>query len=213
MTMRHIILYAVGFFIICISPACLDLKQPSLDMQYYTLEYEAPALSGHEALPFIIRVENFNAAPLYSTTGIIFKEREYKRDIYPYHKWMTSPANIVTYLIGRDLKKAGMFKGVIMPGERNKDVSLRLAGIIDEFYELDKGGEQWGVLTIGITLTPEESTRTKGMVIFQKSYSIAEKMERKTPTALSEALSRAMEKVSQEIEMDIYEYIEKGVKK
>lgn len=200
-----------GLFLISTSPACIDLKQPSLNMQYYTLEYEAPALTESEALLFIIKVENFNAAPVYNTTAIIYKESTFKRASYPYHKWMTSPADIVTYMLGRDLKRAGMFKGVIMPGERNKDISFRLAGIIDEFHELDKGGEQYGVLTVSITLTPEASARTKGMAIFQKSYSITEKMEKKNPASLAEALSRAMEKVSQEIGSDIYKYISKGI--
>jgi ABC-type uncharacterized transport system auxiliary subunit len=203
-------LYAVSLFIVFISAACMDLKQPSLDMQYYTLEYEAPALTTRETLPLIIKVDNFNAAPLYNTTGIIYKDSAYKRGSYPYHKWMTNPADIVTYLLGRDLKKAGMFKGVIMPGERNKEVSFGLAGILDEFYELDKGGEHYGVLTMSITLTPEASARTKEMAIFQKSYSMTEKMERKNPASLAEALSRAMEKMSQEICTDIYEHIRQG---
>jgi ABC-type uncharacterized transport system auxiliary subunit len=211
MTMRHIMLYAASLFLFFISPACMELKQPSLDMQYYTLEYEALPLSDREALPFIIKVENFNAAPLYNTTGIIYSDSAFKRGAYPYHKWMTNPADIVTYMLGRDLKKAGMFKGVIMPGERNKEVSFRLAGIIDEFYELDKGGEQYGVLSVSITLTPEAGARTKGMAIFQKSYSLTEKMERKNPASLAEALSSAMQKMSQEIGSDIYGYISQGV--
>jgi ABC-type uncharacterized transport system auxiliary subunit len=210
MTFRHILLFLVGLFLVFISPACIDLKQPSLDMEYYTLEYEAPAFTNREVLPFILRVENFNAAPIYNTTGIIYKDSAFKRGTYPYHKWRATPADIITYMLGRDLKKENMFKGVLMSGERNKDVSFRLAGIIDEFYELDKGGEQYGVLTMSITLTPENSARTKGMDIFQKSYSITEKMERKNPASLAEALSRAMEKISQEIGSDIYEYIKKG---
>jgi ABC-type uncharacterized transport system auxiliary subunit len=210
MTIKHILLYTASLFIVIISPACLDLKQPSLDMQYYTLEYDPPVTS-REMLPLILKVENFDSVPLYNTTGIIYKDNTYKRGSYTYHRWMTSPADIITYLLGRDLKKAGFFKGVIMPGERNKEVLFRLAGIIDEFYELDKKGEQYGVLTMSITLTPNVGPRTKGMEIFQKSYSLTEKMEKKNPASLAEALSRAMQKMSQEISSDIYEYIKQGI--
>lgn len=210
MTMRHILLYAASLFIVSMLPACMDLKQPSLDMQYYTLEYETPVFTERETLPFIIKVENYNAAPVYNTTAIIFKERAYNRGSYPYHRWMTAPADIITYLLGRDIKNSGMFKGVIMPGERNREVSFRLAGIIDEFHELDNGGEHYGVLTMSITLTPVSGKGAKGMDIFQKSYSVTEKMERKNPAALAEALSRAMQEMSQEIGTDIYEYINKN---
>ncbi|NLD37940.1 MAG: hypothetical protein GX654_13815 [Desulfatiglans sp.] len=211
MTIRHILFYAASLIIVSILPACMDLKQPSLDMQYYTLEYESPAFTGRETLPFIIRVENFKAAPVYNTTQIIYTERAYNRGFYPYHRWMTSPANIVTYMLGRDLKKTGMFKGVIIPGERNKEVSLRLAGIIDEFHELDNSRDHYGVLSISITLTPEPGTSTKDMAIFQKSYSFKEKMDRKNPAALADALSRAMQKISNAIGTDIYEYINKSI--
>ncbi|MBN1907589.1 MAG: membrane integrity-associated transporter subunit PqiC [Deltaproteobacteria bacterium] len=211
MTMRQILLYAVSLFIISILPACMDLKQPSLDMQYYTLEYEAPAFTERETLPYIIKVENFNAAPLYNTTAIIYKERAYNRGSYPYHRWMTAPADIITYLLGRDLKNSGMFKGVIMPGERNREVSFRLAGMIDEFHELERDREHYGVMSVSITLTPVSGKGAKGMDIFQKSYSVTEKMERENPAALAEALSRAMQKMSQEIGTDINDYINKGL--
>ncbi len=97
---------------------------------------------------------------------------------------------------------------MIIPGERNREIAFRLAGLIDEFHELDEGGVHYGVLTISITLTPEAALRTKGFSLFQKSYSMTEKMEKKTPASLAEALSRAMEKMSQEICADIYKYLD-----
>ncbi len=210
MIMRHILLFAVSLIILYFASACMELKQPSLDMQYYTLEYESPLLTDRKTLPFIIKVDNFNGAPVYNTTAIIYKERAYKRGSYPYHRWRANPANIITYLLGRDLKNSNMFKGVLIPGDRNRDISFRLSGIIDEFHELDNGTEHYGVLTINITFTPETATDTKKkMDIFQKSYSVTEKMERKNPASLAEALSRAMQKISQEICADIYESIKK----
>ncbi len=209
MTIRHILLFTVSLIIVTISSSCMDLKQKSLDMQYYTLEYEAPLSAGRDALPFVIKVENFNGAPVYNTTAIIYRERAYKRGSYPYHRWRANPANIITYLLGRDLKNSGMFKGVIIPGERNKDISFRLSGIIDEFYEMDNGGEHYGVLSMSITVTPEAALRKRNMDLFQKSYSVTEKMERKNPVSLAEALSRAMKRMSQEIGRDIYGYASK----
>ncbi|NLA75814.1 MAG: hypothetical protein GX846_10165 [Deltaproteobacteria bacterium] len=207
MTFKQILLCVAGLLIVFIPSACIDLKQPGLDMQYYTLEYDAPSITGYEPLPFIVRIEKFDAAPLYNSRDIIYKDREYKRGSYPYHRWMTRPADIATYMIGRDLKKSGMFKGVIMPGERNREVSFRVSGMIEGFHELNTGREQHGVLTVSITLAPEAGpAKTKGMDILQKTYNAIEKMEKKSPVSLAEALSRAMQKVSHEICIDMYGY-------
>ena len=205
---------SVIFIIFLIFPfsACLNFKQQNPEVEYYTLEYDSPAPSGREKLPYIIKVETFKVSPVYDTTSIIYRENAFKRESYTYHKWSVNPANIVTYLVGRDLKSSGLFKGVVIPGERNREVSFYLGGIVDEFYELDDNREWSGVLSLSITLTTEGKVKKTGMDIFQKTYSVTEKCEKKNPASLAEALSRAMEKVSRETGEDLYSYIKKGMK-
>ena len=205
------ILLIIFFFIPLMS--CMNLKQPNPEITYYTLEYDPPAFSGKERLPYIVKVENFKVAPLYDTTGIIYRKNAFEREPYTYHRWSVNPADIVTYLIGRDLKNSGLFKGVILQGERNKEIAFRLEGILDEFYELDGEREWSSVLSISITLTPEGRAKKAGVDILQKTYRAKENCEKKNPASLAEALSRAMEKVSRQIGEDLYEYIKAGMEK
>lgn len=212
MLVKKNILIILVIFIPLTLVSCMNLKQPSPEITYYTLEYDSPAYPGKERLPCIIKIENFEVSPLYDTTGIIYRKGTFERDSYTYYRWRVNPAELVTYLIGRDLKNSGLFKGVLLPGERNRGSTFRLEGMLDDFYELD-GTKEWsGVLTLNITLIPEGREKASGMDIYQKSYSVTEKCERKNPDALAAALSRAMKKVSRAMCEDIYEFIKLGMK-
>ena len=192
--------------------SCLNFKQPNPEIKYYTLEYDSPVYSDRGRLPYIVKIEPFKASPVYDTTSIIYRKDAFEIDSYTYYKWSANPTNIVTYLIGRDLKKSGLFKGVMLPGERAPEISFRLTGILDGFYELD-GDKEWsGVLSIIISLVPEGAAKKEGMDIYQKKYSLTEKCEKRNPESLARALSRAMEQISRQIGEDLYIYMEQKVK-
>jgi ABC-type uncharacterized transport system auxiliary subunit len=210
-TRKNIIILFVIFLFVTFT-SCLSFKQPNPEITYYNLEYDSPVFSGNEQLPYIIKIEPFNASPVYDTTSIIYREDAFKIESYTYYKWRVNPATIVTYLIGRDLKKSGLFERVMLPGERTTDVSFRLTGILDEFYELDEDKEWSGILSIIISLVPEGKTEKEGMGIFQKKYSLKEKCEKKNPESLAQALSRAMEQISGQIGEDLYIFIKQKMK-
>ncbi|MBN2420069.1 MAG: membrane integrity-associated transporter subunit PqiC [Deltaproteobacteria bacterium] len=210
-TMKNILLI-ITIFISLSLMSCMNLKQPNPEIAYYTLEYNSPVFSGKERLPHFIKVEPFKVSPVYNTTHIIYQERPFKRNSYTYHRWSVNPADIITYLVGRDLKNSGLFKGIILPGERSREYTFRLGAMVDEFYELD-GEEEWsGVLSLSITLAPEGKAKKAGMDIFQKSYSVTEKLDKKNPASLAQALSRGMEKISLQIGEDLYAFIKDGMK-
>ncbi len=191
--------------------SCMNLKQPNPEIEYYSLEYNSPDFPGKERLPYFIKVEPFKVSPVYNTTHIIYQESAYKRDSYTYHRWAVNPADIVTYMFGRDLKNSGLFKGVMLPGERSREYTFRLGGMVDEFYELD-GDKDWsGVLSLSISLIPEGKAKKAGMDVFQRSYSVSEKCEKKNPASLAQALSRAMEKISRQITGDLHTFIRQGM--
>lgn len=207
------ILYTLIIFSLLFQYSCMNFKQPNPEIKYYTLEYDPPDFSGKVELPCIIKLESFRVSPLYDTTGIIYRENAYERTPYTYHRWSVNPGELVTYFTGRDLKHSGLFKEVLLPGERTRESSYRLAGMLDEFYELDNKKEWAGVLSLSISLIPEGDLKKSGQAIFQKTYKVTEKCKKKNPASLAEALSKAMEKISIEIGEDLYDFIKKGIEK
>jgi ABC-type uncharacterized transport system auxiliary subunit len=189
--------------ILLLPTACVNLKQPSNKIEYYTLEYDSPKLAGLAQLPYAIRIEPFIAAPTYNTTQIIYREQSFERDAYAYHKWRINPGSLVTQLLSRDLRNSGLFKAVISHESRLKPL-FALEGKVEEFFELD-GSEQWNaVLSLTITLAEEDKKDIDDRLIFQKSYRTMEACERRNPRALAAAMSQAMERLSGELIKDIH---------
>lgn len=184
--------------------SCTSFKQSHLSIKKYTLEYESPVFTQKDQLDCTIKIDNFSVAPVYNTSRIIYSKKKYEIDSYIYHKWNSNPGEMVTHLIGRDIRNSGLFRSVLLPGERIKDFSYRLGGTLEEFYESD-GKSNWsGVLALSINLVSEGDSETGDRIIFQKSYKATEVCEKKNPEALARALSRALKKVSEQLVGDLY---------
>lgn len=184
--------------------ACINLKQPSNKIEYYTIEYDAPKLAGLAQLPYTIKIEPFTMAPTYNTTQIIYREQSFERDAYAYHKWRINPGNLVTQFLSRDIRNSGLFKAVISH-ESGLKPSFTLEGKVEEFFELDASEEWNAVLSLSITLAEEDKKDINDRFVFQKSYSTMEVCEKRHPRALAAAMSLAMERLSKEIIKDIHD--------
>jgi ABC-type uncharacterized transport system auxiliary subunit len=185
---------------------CIDLKQPKNKVQYYTLEYSSPDITGLKPLPVTLKIERFTEAPAYNTNRIIYGKQSFKRDEYFYYKWRSNPADLVTYFLSRDMRESGLFKAVL-PQSSGFPFSYLLEGSVDEFFELDVA-ENWNaVLSLTITLMAANEPDVSKSVLFQKSYTIKKVCKHKNPQGLAQAMSLAMGAISNEVIKDIYSIV------
>ena len=195
---------------LCLLPgACVNLKQPRQEVQFYTLEYDPPRLQELAPLPVVIRVEGFTAAPTYNTNRMIYRDGSFKRDAYVYHKWRTNPGDLITHLLGRDLKQAGLFRGTLSH-RSSAPASYVLEGSVDEFFEWDEADAWEAVLSISVTLLRENAPDAGEAILFQRTYHGKEPLRQKHPSALAEAMSIVMSKISGEVTKDIYDHLKDG---
>ena len=183
--------------------ACLDLKQPSNKIEYYSLEYDPPRLGDHQPGSHVIKVELFSVSPMYNTRKIIYRDDAYKRAAYDYHKWQANPAEFVTYFLTRDMRQSGLFKAVVTPNSRFPYAYV-LGGSVDEFLESDMQAGWQADLSLNILLINEHETDASKKIIFQKSYHINKPCRQKNPRALAEAMSAAMSEASAQIINEVY---------
>lgn len=186
------------FLVLLSCCACSSFKQPGYKIDYYTLEYEPPQIQGLTALPFVLRVERFSVSPMYNTHQIIYRDRSFKRDAYPYEKWRAAPGDLVTYYLSRDFKHIGLFKAVA-PYESRIEPSLILEGSVDEFYEWDSEDGWKAVLTVSTVLLAHPEPDVSKRIIFQKTFHAVKPCKKKNLTSLSEAMSEAMAEVSAQV--------------
>jgi ABC-type uncharacterized transport system auxiliary subunit len=186
--------------------ACLKFKQPKNKIEYYTLEYDPPVAGNHQALPYVIRVQQFSVSPIYNSNQIIYRDQSYKRQAYAYYKWRANPASFVTYFLSRDLKESGLFKAVLHSDGRFSP-SYLVEGTVDEFLEMD-GDDTWqAVLSISIAFMDENEADISQKILFQNTYHTSKPCRQKNPRALAAAMSAAMSDISGKIINDLYQIL------
>jgi cholesterol transport system auxiliary component len=209
---QYITLFLLLTFLFLPFNACLDLKQPSMKIAYYTLDYEHAPITGLNQLPHVLRVGRFSVAPLYNSTRIIYQDQSFKRDSYIYHRWRIHPGETITHLLTRDFRLSGLFKAVLSHDNRFLGTHL-LEGGVDEFFEIDQEKRWEAVLSLSVVLMrekkegPQVGSQNGNLIVFQKTYHSVTPCERKHPRALAEAMSRNMSIVSTEIISDVYQHL------
>lgn len=182
----------------------MNLKQPAYKISYYALEYDAPEFTGKTPLPVAIKMERIGVSPLYNSINIVYRENEYSRDAYSYHKWRINPGDMVTDLLTRDMRESGLFRAVINSGSSGSGAYYNLGGNVEGFYEEDEGKDRFGALSITINLVNEKEQAPDRKIMFQKTYIRKKRCEKNNPRALAKALSEGMREISAEIINDVY---------
>ena len=183
--------------------ACLDLKQPSNKIEYYSFEYDPPRMVDYQPVSYVVKVALFSISPIYNTRKIIYRDDTYKRAAYDYHKWQANPTELVTYFLARDMRQSGLFKAVVTRNSRFPHAYV-LGGSVDEFLESDTQAGWQANLSLNIILMSEHETDVSKKIIFQKSYHISKACRQKNPRALAEAMSTAMAEASAQIIDEVY---------
>jgi ABC-type uncharacterized transport system auxiliary subunit len=187
--------------------ACLNLKRSRNKIEYYTLEYDSPAPQNRLRLSDAIRVDQFTVSPMYNTNRIIYRNGSFKREAYVYYKWRTTPGDVVTYFLRRDMQNSGLFKAVVSRDSRLPSAYI-LEGTVDEFLEWDKKNSWEALLSVSITFMHENEPDISKKILFQKTYHVTKPCRQKNPKALAEAMSLAMSEISEQIILDIYTIIQ-----
>jgi ABC-type uncharacterized transport system auxiliary subunit len=189
--------------LLCLVGCFPKAKKPT-PISYYTLEYQAPDPRNLPPLPVTLKFYRLETAPPYRTDRMVYRGSAFKWGKYDYHRWQIEPGRLATYFLVRDFRNTSLFKAALPP-ESIVSSSHFLSGTVDEFYQ-EEDRETWkAVLAVSITLAAERGRDTTGEVLIQKSYREEEPLERKNPTALAGAMSRAMERISERMVRDVYE--------
>ena len=205
---RPVKLFAIIFLAGTMLCGCLTMKTPLPEINYYVLEYEPPVTDLPEKLPCILRMERFQAAPLYNSTNIVYSENKFVRNAYNYHKWRSVPGDMVTSFLIRDFRAAGLCSAVFMQGVPCS-CSHILQGVVEEFYEKDEKNSWQAILTVDITLTSRNEPDIGKSILMQKQYHVSETCTAKSPLALAGAMSRAVSEISGLIIRDVYKHLAK----
>jgi ABC-type uncharacterized transport system auxiliary subunit len=193
---------ALAFLLTVLITSCSLGAKPSYIVNQYTLEYPSPFLKELISVNELVKVEQFSVAQTFNTSAMIYKEGSNLRNVDPYNRWRTKPGEMVTEYLVRDLRNSGLFRAVISCNDI-EDTRYLLEGQVDGFLDVSEKDGRKAVLSLNVTFLDLKKRDIAERVIFQRDYKVVEPYTGKTPVVFAQGMSRAMEKISRQIILDL----------
>ncbi len=185
---------------------CAAGGKHSAAVRHYALEYPSPAFGDLERASESIRVEPLAIARAFSATAMVYRSKPFVYGDDAYNRWKVKPSAMISDLLLRDMKSSGLFAGVFAGGDtENGDYTL--GGVIEELYEQEERDGGKAVLTLDVTLVGRSRPGSGGRPAFQKSYRSVKVMEANDAESMARAMSEAMETLSSQIILDVYQAV------
>jgi ABC-type uncharacterized transport system auxiliary subunit len=181
--------------------------KPSYKVNQYTLEYLPPFSKELTSINELVKVEQFSVAQTFNTSAMVYREGPNLRNVDPYNRWRTRPGEMAAEYLIRDLRNCGLFRTVISYDD-SMETRYLLEGQVDEFLEVSEKDGRKAVLGLNVTFLDLKKRDAAEKVIFQRDYKVVEPYPEKTPAALAQGMSRAMEKISRQIILDLQGAVE-----
>jgi cholesterol transport system auxiliary component len=186
--------------------SCSLGAKPSYKVNQYTLEYPSPFSKELPSISELVKVEQFSIAQTFNTSAMIYKEGPNLRNVDPYNRWRIKPGEMAAECLVRDLRNSGLFRAVISYND-SEETRYLLEGQVDEFLEASEKDGRKAVLGLNVTFLDLKKRDTAEKVIFQRDYNVVEPYTENTPAALAQGMSRAMEKISRQIILDLQDAV------
>jgi cholesterol transport system auxiliary component len=198
--------FAFLFLLTVFASGCSFGSKTTYSVNQYTLEYPSPVLKETAPIKEPIKVERFSVANAFDTSAIVYRDGPNLRNIDPYNRWRTTPGEMVTDFLIRDLRHSGLFRA-IFSYHQDEETRYLLEGQVNEFLESKENDGLKAILSLDVTFLDLSKKEMTERIVFQRAYGYTEPLERETYGDLAQAISKAMEKFSRQMMMDLYQAV------
>lgn len=170
------------------------------EMHYYLIDYPVPPKKNKsEPLhPVVLGIERFEATALYKEERLVYRDSPYEGKYYHYHRWITSPEEMITEKVIEQLSASSLFEQVVA-FPKFSQVDYVLQGVIKAIEEWDEGDDWYARLQISFTLVP----RTKDQVLWQKTIEKKNKTPHKSPAEVVRSINVSAQQCITELEQEL----------
>ena len=186
---------------ILLMSGCYSMGGSDRAVEFYTLDYAPPAPVGSDQ-GGIVKFDRFSSVRFYDGTAMMYKPSSYKVVAYNYHKWRTTPADMVTDYLVRDFRYSGLFRAVFSY-RQPEPVRFVVDGGLEEFVEAKEADGWKAVLGLHVTLLDQKQPDVTEKVVFQRRYRVVQPINGESPESFATGMSAAMERISAEIMTDV----------
>jgi len=168
-----------ALFVVATLAGC-SLARSIPNVRYYTLAITAPPST---TIGAPIHIGTISSDQPYATERIAFRTSPYQLDYYTYHRWAADPRNLIRTVARDYFERASSGSGV----------PFELDGNIRRLEEVDEPAAWRGALALDVRLA------RGGRVVLERAYSESEPAESHHPEAVAAALSRALQRILDQI--------------
>ncbi|HEX9975342.1 MAG TPA: ABC-type transport auxiliary lipoprotein family protein [bacterium] len=129
--------------VLCLVPVFFACCSTIPEMHYYLIDYPIfpKNNNGEPILNVSLGIERFQATALFSDERLVYRDTPYEGKYYHYHRWITSPEDMMTDKAIEQLNASNLFSEVV-PFPKFSNVDYVLSGTIKALEEWDEG-DQW----------------------------------------------------------------------
>ena len=180
---------------------CVHLSQPAPRTRDYRLDYPPPQIDG-ATLPVVLRMAPLRVAAVYDRDAMVYRDDTYSTAASFYNRWSANPGNMLADLLARDLAASGKYRAIQQPPAALAN-DFQLSGEVEEFEERrrDDGCAAHARLRI---LLAQVGITSSDPVRLRTTYSEDEPCICADPRALAAAMSRAVQRLSTQLQQDVY---------
>jgi ABC-type uncharacterized transport system auxiliary subunit len=172
-------------------------------VEQYALDYQVPSFPGHTLLATGIKIAHFSSAQEIAGTEMLFQPGPYQRQVWDYHRWRVSPADLVGDLLARDLRASGLFS-LVLSHHDPSTVRFKIEGVLEHFQMSKSPRGSAAALQIDLTLLDIRERELPHRIIFQRGYHDEVSLAQPGPLELAQGLSQAMAQLSAKVIADLY---------
>jgi ABC-type uncharacterized transport system auxiliary subunit len=174
---------------------------------FYTLGGVAlSAHAGSDSAGPLIRVQRLAVAEPYAGRRIVYRPTATEVSFWDLRRWAEPPDKMITAAAAEHLAASGMFRGVDSFPYCWDDADLILRGAVLAFEEVDRGDDWYGHVKLFLELVDARSRRS----LWSSKIEVEKKAAERTPDALVEALTAALDEILTQAEGEMSQAVERS---
>jgi ABC-type uncharacterized transport system auxiliary subunit len=182
---------------------CVGTGRPAPPLTSFDLDYPPPALPGKPPLDVSLTVQFVAGSQALASTDMWYQTAPYRRSSYNYDRWVSSPPDLLSVWLTRDLARSGLFKAAFT-ATSGMDARFLLQGTVEQFLEVDRGPSGVARVELLVALVDTRTPAGTRAILFQKGYSAEHAMPSQTGEGLAAGMSAAVSEVTKSIIADVY---------
>lgn len=185
---------------------CVHLSQPAPAIHDYRLDYSSPPITG-TPLPVTLGLPSWRVGAVYDRDVIVYRDGEHATGTYFYNRWSANPGDMVADLLARDFADSGLYRAV-QRGSSLLPIDYQLTGSIEAIEE--RIGSTGCAAHLAVRVLLVHAGGGRDPVPLKKAYAQEEPCACNRARALAAAMSRALQRISAELQQDAYNAVAKS---